>query len=193
MNKIDRYFYIPEECVKDITEKAESIRQAHRERVSQFLDKAGTELSSEYGSGRICDLAFEIDQSLPKGWRKRDIDWYKGRKIQRAVPDLRSKEGKALKKELEEINKNAVSPYEAINAVAQKYGLRKEMVIQDCHWRSFGGSYCPHVKAYLLQVPATGDGALSPDYIVPPEITEITESQFIAITKENGTLRQEAH
>jgi len=104
------------------------------------------------------------------------------------VPDLRTNEGRAFEKEIFEINTNAVPAHVAINEVAKKYGLNIERVIQENHMRSFGGNYCPHVGAYLLQVPATGDRALSPDYVVPPEITEITESQFIAITKENGKL-----
>lgn len=189
MNGTWRYFYIPEECVKDVTAKANADLKIFHEQVSEFLRKAGTDLAREGRSGRMSEIAFEIDQPIPKGWRRIGPDYHKGKEVNLVVSDLRTKEGKEFKKEMEAINKNAIPSHAAINAVADKYGLRKEMALQEDRFLSFGGSYCPHVKAYLLAIPASGDGGLTPDYVVSKEITEITESQYIAITKENATLR----
>ena len=189
MNRIDRYFYIPEEKVGDVTEKPIADRKEFVKKVTCFLNKNQGVIVSENRNGGIFEIAYPENKPFPvKGWRLNGYGYFNNERVNKCIPDKRTKEGKLIAKEMAEINSHAVSIYAHINAVAEKYGLRVEMCIQNGRLYSYYGGYYEHCNAYLLAVPATGDRALSPDYIVPPEITEITESQFIAITKEDGCL-----
>lgn len=190
MNRIDRYFYIPAENVKSVTEKPIADRKSFVEKVTEFLNKNQGVIVSENRNGGIFEIAYPEDKPLPiKGWRINSCGYYNKQYVNRCIPDKRTKEGKAIAKEMAEINSHAVSIYAHINAVAEKYELRFEMCIQNDRLYSYYGGYYEHCDAYLLAVPVCieHDG-LKDDYVVPPEITEITESEFIAITKENGKL-----
>ena len=190
MNRIDRYFYIPAEKVKDVTEKPIADRKSFVKKVTEFLNKNQGVIVSENRNGGIFEIAYPEDKPLPvKGWRINCCGYYNKQRVNRCIPDKRIKEGKAIAKEIAEINSHAVSIYAHINAVAEKYRLRFEMCIQNDRLYSYYGGYYEHCNAYLLAVPVCLDqDGLKNDYIVPPEITEITESQFIAITKEGQTL-----
>lgn len=189
----DRYFFVPDEAVAEVVAEAKTKRAVFVADIKKFLAdyKASLYWGSDRDDGHVIGLWFYAKDDIPKGWRITQETW--DNKTERlaylVMPDKRTKSGKAATNALKVLNMGAISVFAELNAAAKKYGLDISMCIQhDRYGYGFYGSHIERIGGYLFAVPVGDMGGLKEDYVVSPDIREVTKSKFINIREENGTL-----
>lgn len=186
-----RYFYIPQSAVIAELEQAKKDVADFDAKIKAFMHKHSAVdcyRQQDY-PGKITALVFAGTEP-PNGWRKIRVERDGSGVV--AKPDKRTSIGKAIDAELKKVNEYAVVMYAELKAAAHRYGLDRENCISEHFFLShFSGMQVENEKAFLIRVPSgEGSNTLKDDEEIPyaEELTELTESEFIAVTKEGKSL-----